>query len=159
MNASTTSTRGSRHVLATIVVTVSLAALGAGAAAADATMSAVGGAGNVTVTAKGDNTGRECDVGVLDQSKRTIASKVVSLAPNRAQTVKLASIPAELLHRRHAVRRPEWDRGRRRRSPPCARSALNRDTVREVLLGFIDVFAASGSTKSGSGDIDRLILE
>ena len=94
MNANTTTTTGSRHVLATIVVTVSLAALGAGAASADATMTAVGGPGKVTVTAKGDNTARDCDVGVLDQSKRTIASKVVSLAPNRTRTVKLTGIPA-----------------------------------------------------------------
>ncbi|WP_179443461.1 hypothetical protein [Rhodococcus sp. ACPA1] len=41
MNASTTTTRGSRHVLATIVVIVSLAALGWGAASADATTTAV----------------------------------------------------------------------------------------------------------------------
>jgi hypothetical protein len=93
-NTNTTVRRGSRHLLATLVVAVPLAALAAGAASADATMTAVGGPGKVTVTAKGDNTARDCDVGVLDQSKRSIASQEVSLAPNRTHTVTLTSIPA-----------------------------------------------------------------
>ena len=94
MNMNTTVTRGARSLLAAIVVAAPLAALAAGAASADATMAAVGGPGKVTVTAKGDNTARDCDVGVLDQSKRSIASQEVSLAPNKTHTVTLTSIPA-----------------------------------------------------------------
>ncbi|MFF2113546.1 hypothetical protein [Rhodococcus koreensis] len=89
----TTVKRGSR-LLAAIVVAATLAALAAGAASADATMTAVGGPGKVTVTAKGDNTARDCDVGVLDQSKRSIASQEASLAPNKTHTVTLTSLPA-----------------------------------------------------------------
>ena len=94
MNMNTTVTRGARSLLAAIVVAAPLAALAAGAASADATMAAVGGPGKVTVTAKGDNTARDCDVGVLDQSKRSIASQEVSLAPNKTHTVTLTSLPA-----------------------------------------------------------------
>ncbi|GCE40876.1 hypothetical protein Rhow_004519 [Rhodococcus wratislaviensis] len=94
MNMNTTVKGGARSLLAAIVVAASLAALAAGAASADATMAAVGGPGKVTVTAKGDNTARDCDVGVLDQSKRSIASQEVSLAPNKTHTVTLTSLPA-----------------------------------------------------------------
>ncbi|MDF3311137.1 hypothetical protein P3H15_39755 [Rhodococcus sp. T2V] len=94
MNMNTTVKRGPRSLLEAIVVAAALAALAAGAASADATMTAVGGPGKVTVTAKGDNTARDCDVGVLDQSKRSIASQEVSLAPNKTHTVTLTSLPA-----------------------------------------------------------------
>ena len=77
MNVSATTTRGARHVLATIVVTVSLAALGAGAASADATMTAVGGAGNVTVTAKGDNTGRAMSACWINRKGRSLRKSSV----------------------------------------------------------------------------------
>jgi type 1 fimbria pilin len=73
---------------------IALAALGAGAASADATMTAIGGRGQVTVSAKGDDTTRECDFSVLDPSRETIASKEVILAPKATQTVKLTSIPS-----------------------------------------------------------------
>ena len=57
-------------------------------------MTAVGGRGQVTVTAKADDTARECDFSVLDPAKETISSKEVSLAPKTTQTVKLTGIPS-----------------------------------------------------------------
>ena len=57
-------------------------------------MTAVGGRGQVTVSAKGDDTARECDFSVLDPAKVTISSKEISLAPKATQTVKLTGVPS-----------------------------------------------------------------
>ncbi|MBC2638250.1 hypothetical protein H5400_04955 [Rhodococcus wratislaviensis] len=84
----------------------------AGAASADATMTAIGRRGQVTVIAKGDDAALHCDFSVLDPSRATISSKEVTLAPKATQTVKLTSIPSgEPLHSRHGLHRPEHDIG------------------------------------------------